>query len=102
MTDRKKPGVAFWAAVVLVVVLVGYPLSFGPACWLADRQCIPDTVAVRIYSPLAVLLANCCSDSVCDSVTDYGTWGSGRNPGFMVAANLIGMERMKAYGSRHR
>ena len=31
MTDRKKPGVAFWATVVVVVVLVAYPLSFGPA-----------------------------------------------------------------------
>jgi len=31
--DRKKPGVAFWATVVVVMVLVAYPLSFGPACW---------------------------------------------------------------------
>ena len=29
-TDRKKPGVAFWTTVVVVVVLVAYPLSFGP------------------------------------------------------------------------
>jgi hypothetical protein len=27
--DRKKPGVAFWATVVVVAVLVGNPLSFG-------------------------------------------------------------------------
>ena len=33
MIDRKKPGVAFWATVVLVVLLVGYPLSIGPAFW---------------------------------------------------------------------
>jgi hypothetical protein len=33
MTDRKKPGVAFSASVVVAVMLVGYPLSFGPACW---------------------------------------------------------------------
>ncbi len=33
MTDRKKPGVAFWATVVVVAVLIGYPLSFGPASW---------------------------------------------------------------------
>jgi hypothetical protein len=32
MTNRKQPGVAFWATVVVVAVLVGYPLSFGPAC----------------------------------------------------------------------
>jgi hypothetical protein len=30
---RKKPGVAYWATVVVVVLLMGYPLSFGPACW---------------------------------------------------------------------
>ena len=28
-SDRNKPGVAFWATVVVVVVLVAYPLSFG-------------------------------------------------------------------------
>ncbi len=27
--SRKKPGVAFWATVVVVAVLVAYPLSFG-------------------------------------------------------------------------
>jgi hypothetical protein len=36
-TDRKKPGVAFWATVVLVVVLA-YPLSFGPIVWLAQHE----------------------------------------------------------------
>ena len=33
MIDRKKPGVAFWATVGLVVMLVLYALSVGPACW---------------------------------------------------------------------
>jgi hypothetical protein len=28
--------VAFWATVAVVVGLVGYPLSFGPACWAAS------------------------------------------------------------------
>jgi hypothetical protein len=38
MTEsKKKPGVAFWATVVVVVVLVGYPLGFGPACWMNCR-----------------------------------------------------------------
>ena len=26
--DRKQPGVAFWTTVTVVIVLVGYPLSF--------------------------------------------------------------------------
>jgi hypothetical protein len=30
---RKTRKAKFWAIVVLVAVLVGYPLSFGPACW---------------------------------------------------------------------
>ena len=33
----KKPGVAFWATVV-VAGLVLYVASFGPACWLAAPQ----------------------------------------------------------------
>jgi hypothetical protein len=50
--DRNKPGVAFWATVALVVVLVGYPLSFGPVCWLSSRSEIgPDNVSA-IYQPM--------------------------------------------------
>jgi hypothetical protein len=52
MTDRKKPGVAFWATVGLVVVLVGYPLSFGPAYWLVDRRLLPIQPVVKAYRPL--------------------------------------------------
>jgi hypothetical protein len=33
MTSRKHPSAAFWVTVVVVVALVAYPLSFGPACW---------------------------------------------------------------------
>jgi hypothetical protein len=33
MTDRKKPGAAFWVTVVVVAVLVAYPLSLGPMFW---------------------------------------------------------------------
>jgi hypothetical protein len=41
-SDRKKAGVAFWATVVVVVALVAYPLSFGPACWwFAEREPMP-------------------------------------------------------------
>ncbi len=32
--DQKQPGVAFWATLAVVVVLVLYPLSAGPAAWL--------------------------------------------------------------------
>ena len=57
MTDRKKPGVAFWATVALVVVLVGYPLGIGPAIWLYDHDCFDEDglplAALRwLYGPL--------------------------------------------------
>src|SRR5689334_11661117 len=38
MASFKHPSVAFWATVVVVLVLVGYPLSFGPACWISSRS----------------------------------------------------------------
>jgi hypothetical protein len=58
MTDRKKPGVAFWATVGLVVALVGYPLSIGPAVWLYDRDLLsPQTTQVLevFYWPMTWL-----------------------------------------------
>src|SRR5262245_31438217 len=47
----KKPGVAFWATTVVVVALA-YPLSFGPACWLADRGVLQFKTILRVYPPL--------------------------------------------------
>ena len=56
MTSRKKPGVAFWATVALVVVLVGYPLSIGPAAYMAYRGWLAEGWRFRayqsIYAPL--------------------------------------------------
>jgi DMSO reductase anchor subunit len=40
-SDRKKPGVAFWATVVLSVVVL-YCLSAGPVIWLYSHGTIPD------------------------------------------------------------
>jgi hypothetical protein len=51
MTSRKKPGVAFWATVVVVVIAL-YVASLGPACWLTDRQALPHGPADWIYRPL--------------------------------------------------
>jgi hypothetical protein len=57
MTCSKKPGVAFWATVVVVVVLTAYPLSAGAWCW-ALRKWGPHAKVVRataIFAPLALL-----------------------------------------------
>jgi len=51
MTSRKKPGVTFWATVAVVVLLVAYPLSFGPACWISSRTGGEKTVST-VYRPV--------------------------------------------------
>jgi hypothetical protein len=52
VTDRKKPGVAFWASVVVVVLPLLYVLSFGPACWIASRT-KGKHVIPKIYWPIS-------------------------------------------------
>jgi hypothetical protein len=57
-TDPKKPGVAFWATVVVVVALVAYPLSYGPAYWLADNV-LPRWAYHKVeafYLPLTIVM----------------------------------------------
>jgi hypothetical protein len=49
---RKKPSVAFWATVVVVVVLLAYPLSFGPACWVVTGGGLRTEWTLRLYRPL--------------------------------------------------
>jgi hypothetical protein len=57
MTDvqNKKPGVAFWATVAVVVALVAYPLSFGPATALVDRELLRPSIATTVYLPCVYL-----------------------------------------------
>ncbi|HEY3963508.1 MAG TPA: hypothetical protein VGM05_03060 [Planctomycetaceae bacterium] len=52
MTDRKKPGWAFWTALGLAVLLVGYPLSFGPACWMHEWKGIGEAGIPIAYYPI--------------------------------------------------
>ena len=57
--SRKKPGVAFWATVVVVLELV-YVLSFGPAIGMSER--IDNDVFLAccdwVYVPIAWLYLN--------------------------------------------
>jgi hypothetical protein len=83
MTDHKKPGMAFWATVAMVVVLIGYPLSFGPACWWFTKPLevpIASYVTVRqtpvIYQPIG-WLAQFVPDSFGRVINWYATVGAG-------------------------
>src|SRR5262245_1055483 len=56
MPDRKKPGVAFWATLVVLAVLVAYPLAYGP--WLGYGDKVPRLLKPALgvaFSPLHAL-----------------------------------------------
>ncbi len=52
MIDRKKPGVAFWATVLLVGLPLLYVASFGPACWTVSRADAGASTLPFVYKPL--------------------------------------------------
>ena len=53
-----------WAkrtGVVLIVILFGYPLSYGPLIWLDNQHLVPEWTApilFRLYSPIHFLYLN--------------------------------------------
>src|SRR5437868_5112684 len=51
MTDRKKPGWAFWTTVMFSLPVL-YVLSFGPACWISSRSGIGVGVVNSAYQPM--------------------------------------------------
>src|SRR5262245_39298602 len=62
MDSRKKPGVAFWATVVVVVVLVvliAYPLAYGP--WIGYSDKLPKPIQLALnsaFEPIRALHRN--------------------------------------------
>src|ERR1700681_3130996 len=48
----RHPSVGFWITVALVVALVGYPLSFGPAVWLTTRGYVGEATVNSFYWPV--------------------------------------------------
>ena len=92
-SDRKKPGVAFWASVVLVVALVGYPLSFGPAVWLAARGVIPKSPVKWAYWPML------CQRVHLNLWGPYGSLGIPRGESItFVVTDLEGDEISASFG----
>ena len=55
MSERSRPSAAFWITVALVALLVTYPLTFGPACWISSRTQPSGQLVSTVYCP--VLLA---------------------------------------------
>jgi hypothetical protein len=76
MSDKqKKPGVAFWFAVVLVVGLA-YPLSWGPACWLERVAPAIGPATEFLYKPIEWLCPK-LPRAIDNAITDYLAWWIG-------------------------
>ena len=63
MNSRKKPGVAFWATVVVAILPVLYVLSWAPAGRLRFNGVLSRR-AMRIYEPLAWIQWRLCPSVV--------------------------------------
>ena len=77
MTDRKKPGVAFWTTVALGVVLL-YVASIGPVNWACHRFGAPDWVwnlIAHVYEPLLMVLFY-CPESLFQWFIEYSMMGA--------------------------
>jgi|SRR6516165_7911756 hypothetical protein len=78
MTDDKKwkPGVAFWATVVVVVALL-YPISFGPACWITSRMNFGASAVPIFYRPAIWSMAH--DTGVAKAITSYSELGAAKD-----------------------
>ena len=85
MTDRKKPGVAFWVAVALAVVVL-YVASFGPACWLYARNCLRFQSVNQIYPQNLVRHMRWSKTSV-GALHWYANLGAPKNTRMIVTEN---------------
>jgi hypothetical protein len=72
---NRRERLAIQTAVALVAGVALYPSSFGPACWLVDREVIPYELAKIAYVPLTALVTR-CPPSVPDAFHDYSQIGS--------------------------
>jgi hypothetical protein len=92
MTDRKNPGAAFRATVVVVAVLL-YPLSFGPACWWLSKPVTLEFVSMNarkapaIYSPFGWLAKRLGPGVIHRAINWYATLGVPKGEG--VACGIV-------------
>ena len=87
MTDStvRKPGIAFYCTLSLVLLFLLYPVSFGPAIWSEGRGYIDKDVIERVYAPMlwGILYG---PPPVCDSI--YWWAALGLRPDHLVCYNV--------------
>jgi hypothetical protein len=66
--------------VVVVVALLAYPLSFGPACWAVDRGCLSATHAANAFAPIIWLQFKWGDSWIGAAVQRYAVLGARFDP----------------------
>ena len=58
MGEQRRPTIGFWAAVIVTAALILYPLSAGPAAWIALRLLPVSSITTvdRCYTPVVWLM----------------------------------------------
>lgn len=75
MNVRRKPTPGCCFGVLLAVLLL-YPVSFGPACWIASRCGRGGGVVTSVYRPLTWSFDNAESNVVGDALWRYAHVGA--------------------------
>ena len=80
MTCSRMPTAGFWITVALVTVLLAYPISLGPACWISSRQRTSRSAEIvsYIYAP-AIRACSRCPKFVLDFAWWYSEVGAANN-----------------------
>jgi hypothetical protein len=86
MTSPRKPTAGFWITVALVAVLVGYPLSVGPACWISYWTGFGGKAIAIAYGPIGSLLAG--DSTAADTVQWYAQLGVPANVKFQWSSDV--------------
>src|SRR5262245_28671653 len=71
--QNKKPAIAIWATFAVVALLFVYPLTLGPACWLAGNSETARSAILSMYYPL-LRLAKATRHEVRPGLCELG-WG---------------------------
>ena len=96
MTEQKQPNAGIWG-LVIVGVLVLYPVSLGPACWLSSRLG-GEEVVTAVYRPLTWTAAVTKSQILRNGIQWYSTLGAAQIWSWTWSETPDGEPRPEWYG----
>lgn len=75
----------------IVLVLVLYPLSFGPACWIASREAWALPVVSAVYRPLMAVAVSSPLPFLFDAIFQWGRLFDMRRNAFYDGDRTVAM-----------